>query len=223
MSARSGPTFPTNTQHVAAAGMNGSGKTWGMLDMISWHFATDPKFPWIIVDHKKDSSLKKLPAEKLGTSSLFLPSKGLHIVRPKLGGSDRDDLEDLLARIFKHGKIGVYIDEGHLMGFSQMIRNILVAGRDRKVPLMWTSQKANWIDPFIWSQSKFYRVFSLQTAKDVKAVQDNWPTRFQMPAPFHSWYYDGTKNTTHYLAPSGKLSDTITRLDEALQHQYSMI
>ena len=215
------PTFPTNSQHVAAAGMNGSGKTWGMLDMLSYRDMHG--MAWIVIDNKADSALRQLPAEKMASNTLLLPRRGLHIVRPKLNGADRDDLESLFERIFRHGKIGIYVDEGHLLGFSPMIRNILVAGRDRKVPLMWTSQKANWIDPFVWSQSKFYRVFTLQTAKDIKAVQENWPIKFKMPEPFHSWYYDGTKNKVFYLAPADKLSITIERLDAMLRHEYVMI
>ncbi len=215
------PAFPTNSQHIAAAGMNGSGKTWGMLDMLSYRDLR--KMAWIIIDSKRDSALKLLPAEKLASNAMLLPRRGLHIIRPKLGGEDREDIEGLLERAFRHGRIGIYVDEGHLFGFSKMIRNILVAGRDRKVPLMWTSQKANWIDPFVWSQSKFYRVFTVQTAKDVKAIQENWPVKFQMPEPFHSWYYDGTRNKVFYLAPADKLSVTIERLDAQLRHEYRMI
>lgn len=215
------PAFPNESQHVALAGMNGSGKTWGAIDMLSWRDIKERA--WFIIDHKRDSTLKKLPAQPYNPRSLVLPSRGLHIIRPKLGGEDREDLEEFLRRVFKHGKIGVYIDEGHLMGFSNMVRNILVAGRDRRVPLMWTSQKANWIDPFVWSQSKFYRVFTLQTAKDVKAVQENWPVKFQMPAPFHSWYYDGTKNKVYYLLPADTIEKSVERLDAQLRHVYSMI
>lgn len=216
----SGPTFPSNSQHVAAAGMNGSGKTWAMLDMLSYRDLHD--MAWIVVDNKRDSALKQLPAEQISPRSL-IPRHGLHILRPRLDQKDKDDIEGFLQRIFRHGKIGVYVDEGHLFGFSPMVRTILVAGRDRQVPLMWTSQKANWIDPFVWSQSKFYRVFTLQTAKDIKAVQDNWPGKFRMPDPFHSWYYDGTNNTTHYLAPSDPLDKSVERLDAQLRHVYRMI
>jgi hypothetical protein len=216
----SGPTFPSDSQHVAAAGMNGSGKTWGMLDMLSYRDLS--KMAWIVIDNKRDSALKKLPAEPITAKSL-VPKKGLYILRPRLDGADKGDIESFLQRIFRHGKIGIYVDEGHLFGFSPMVRNILVAGRDRKVPLMWTSQKANWIDPFVWSQSKFYRVFTLQTAKDVKAVQDNWPVKFQMPEPFHSWYYDGTQNKVHYLSPSDALDKSIERLDNQLLRVYRMI
>jgi hypothetical protein len=216
-----GPNFPNDSQHVALAGMNGSGKTWGAMDMLS--FMDLREHAAFIIDHKGEPDFKKLPAEKFNPASLLLPRRGLHIIKPKLNGSNRQELEEFLERVFKHGRMRVYVDEGHLMGFSNMVRNILVAGRARKATIMWTSKKANWIDPFVWSQSKFYRVFTLQTAKDVKAVQENWPVKFQMPEQFHSWYYDGTTNKAHYLLPADKLGASIERLDAQLRHDYSMI
>lgn len=181
------------------------------------------KMAWILIDHKGDDNIKLLPAEKLSTRPLFLPKNGLHVVRPKMGREHRQDLEELLERIFKHGKIGVYVDEGHLLGPSDAVRTILVAGRSKKVPLMWTSQKANWIDSFVWSQSTFYRVFKLQTARDVKAVQDNWPTRFEMPRDYRSRYFDGTTGNTFHLAPSDPIDRTVEKLDAKLLHVFRSI
>lgn len=215
------PNLPNNSQHIAIAGFTGSGKTWGALDMLSRR--DFDKMAWIVIDHKRDSALKKVPAEKLNLRPLFLPNRGLHIVRPGIGRDDRQDLEDLLDRVFRHGKIGIYVDEGHLLGASEAVRTIMVAGRDRMVPMMWTSQKANWIDTFIWSQSTFYRVFHLQTARDVKVVQDNWPVKFVNPSNFHSRYFDGVSGNVYYLAPSEPLEKTIDRLETKLLKEYHQI
>jgi hypothetical protein len=201
--------------------MTGSGKTWGCIDMLS-RVDLDSR-ACIIIDHKRDSSLKKLPAEKIGLRPLFLPKKGLHIVQPSMSRDDRQDVEELLVRVFQSGNKLIYVDEGHLLGPSPAIRDILVAGRDRKVNVMWISQKANWIDTFIWSQSTFYRVFRLQTQRDIKAVQENWPVTFTMPETLYSWYYDGVAHKTHYLAPSDILDNSIKRLDAQLKHTYSAI
>jgi hypothetical protein len=178
---------------------------------------------WIIIDHKGDDSIARLPAEKLKLNPVFLPNKGLHVVRPSVRKEDREELEGLLERIFKHGRIGVYIDEGHLLGPSEAVRMMFVAGRSKKVPMIWTSQRTTWIDTFVWSQSTYYRVFKLQTAKDVKAVQENWPEKWQAPEQFHSWYYDGKQGKLFYLAPAETLDRTIERLDAKLLHAYHSI
>lgn len=215
------PHTPTNSQHIAIAGMTGSGKTQGAISMLS-HRDFDAMTVYII-DHKGDSKLKLLPAEPLGLRPMFLPKHGLHILRPTMSGGDRGDLEDLLVRIFRAKRSLIYVDEGHLLGPSEAVRNILVAGRDRKVCMMWISQKANWIDTFIWSQSTFYRVFKLQTARDMKAVQDNWPERFINPTDFHSRYFDGVSHKTFYLAPSEPLETSIDRLENKLLHGFRRI
>jgi DNA helicase HerA-like ATPase len=215
------PNSPSDTEHIAIAGMTGSGKTVAALNMLS--FRDFDKMAWIVIDHKGDDNIARLPAEKLKLNPIFLPNKGLHVVRPSIRRDDRAALEDLLERVFKHGKIGVYIDEGHLLGPSETVRTMFVAGRSKKVPMIWTSQRANWIDTFIWAQSTFYRVFKLQTAKDIKAVQENWPERWQAPALFHSWYYDGKQGKVFYLAPSETMDKTIERLDAKLSHAYHSI
>ena len=215
------PNFPSASEHIAIAGMTGSGKTWGALDMLA-HRDMEGQ-AWIVIDHKGEPDLKKLPAEKLKVNPLILPKRGLFIVRPKPNGSDRADLEEMLNRCFKHGNIGIYVDEGHLMGFSEAVRTILVAGRAKRVCIMWVSQRANWIDTFIWSQSTFYRVFKLQSAKDVKTVQENWPVKWQAPAEYHSWYYDGKQGKVFYLKPAAPLKDSVERLDSVLVKSYALI
>lgn len=215
------PHPPNSSQHIALAGMTGSGKTQGAIDMLSRRDLSDVTA--FIIDHKKDSKLKLLPAEPLSLRPLFLPKFGLHIVRPSMSASDRADLEDLLTRLFNSKRVLIYVDEGHLLGMSEAIRNIMVAGRDRKVSMMWISQKANWIDTFIWSQSTFYRVWKLQTARDIKAVQENWPIRFENPTDFHSRYFDGVTGKTFYLAPSEPLENSIDRLESQLLKRFRTI
>jgi hypothetical protein len=201
--------------------MTGSGKTWGALDMLSRR--SFDRMAWVIIDHKRDANIKRLPAEELTLNPVFLPDRGLHVVHASIKREDKEALEGLLERIFKKGRIGVYIDEGHLLGPSEAVRMMLVAGRSNKTPIMWTSQRANWIDSFVWSQSTFYRVFRLQTWKDIRAVQENWPTKYEPPEEYHSWYFDGKSGRVHYLLPADNIENTIKRLDEKLLHTYRMI
>jgi DNA helicase HerA-like ATPase len=207
--------FPDPTQHMAAAGRTGSGKTWAMLEMLSAR--VEDGMAWVIIDHKRDENIKALPAEKLNANSLILPTRGLHVIYADMGNDGKEEIEGFLQRAFKRGKIGIYVDEGHLLGPSEAIRNILVAGRSKRVPLMWTSQRAHWIDPFIWSQSSFYRVFQLQTIHDIKRFNENFPMKWKPPEEFHSYYYDVSKGEVNYLKPSGTMDSTLSRLDAKLR------
>lgn len=213
------PTFPNSSQHIALAGRTGSGKSVAALDML----VRRPEIPWLIVDHKGDDNIKLLPADKMGLRPLALPSDGLHVVRPKMNGQDREDLEDLLHRVFKRGKMGVYIDEGHLMGMSEAVRNIMVAGRSKRVPMMWCSQRAHHIDTFIWSQCTFYRVFRLQGPPDIRRFDENFPQRWTDPGEYQSHYYDGTQGKSYLLAASPPITDTVKILEQRLLKNYRRI
>lgn len=215
------PRLPNSEQHIAIAGMTGSGKTESALSMLALRDFDEQ--PWLIVDHKHDDKIARLGAEKLNLDTRFLPSSGLYVVHPSMRGNDKEDLEELLGRLFRKGNFGIYIDEGHLMGRSPAMQEIMVAGRSRRVCCMWISQRASHIDPFIWSQSTFYRVFRLQTALDKKRFNENFPIKWFDPEPFHSHYFDGTQGHTFYLGPSPRLEETMKRLDVTTMKQYKTI
>lgn len=213
--------LPDETQHVAIAGRTGSGKTVAALELLATRDMD--KMAWIIIDHKKDDNIAKLPAHDLNVNSLFLPNHGLHKVQPRFNNEGREELENLLLRAFNRGRVGIYVDEGHLLGKSDAIRTILVAGRSKRVPLIWTSQRAAWIDTFIWSQASFYRVFALQTKHDVKRFEENFPIRWKTPEEYHSYYYDVNKGKVYYLKPSAPIGATAEKLDTLLRTQYRAV
>lgn len=213
--------LPRDDQHIAIAGRTGSGKTVGAINMLS--FRDMKNMAWVIVDHKRDDHIARLPAEKLNPNSVIMPSSGLHVIHAGIAKEDRQDIEDFLFRAFNKGRVGIYVDEGHLLGNSEAIRNILVAGRSKKVPLMWISQRAQTIDPFIWSQSSYYRVFDLQSSLDVKRFNENFPIKWRKPEPYHSWYYDVSQGKTFMLAPAEPLETSLERLDSKLRKSYNAL
>lgn len=214
--------YPDPTQHYASAGRTGSGKTVAGLAMLAACVDMD-EIPVVIIDHKRDPNIKALPAEPLNVNAMILPSRGLHVIHADMGKESREDLEGFLQRAFKRGKMLIYIDEGHLFGSSDMVRNILVAGRTKKCSIWWTSQRATWIDPFIWSQAAFYRVFDLQTQNDIKRFNENFSRRWQKPAEHHSYYQDVSRGEVYYLRPSEPIEATVSRLDAKLITRYRAV
>lgn len=213
--------LPDETQHIAIAGRTGTGKTTAALELLSTR--DFERMAWIIIDHKREDHIAKLNARELDMNSFFLPEKGLHVVRPGIGREDTANLDGFLMRAFRKGNIGIYVDEGHLLGHSTAIRNIMVAGRSKRVPVIWVSQRASWIDPFIWSQASFYRVFNLQTKHDTKRFEENLPIRWKPPEEYHSYYYDVSKGKVYYLKPAAPLEDTIRTIDDALRVRYTRV
>lgn len=218
--------FPDYDQHTVAAGKSGSGKSWAMLNMLARRL----DIPWLIIDNKKDSNIAKLRLEKIPLNPLIIPTDNRpYLVQPSMGkkaASDRQEVEDFLFRIFdrrgnKPTRYGVYVDEGHLFGFSPAIRQILVAGRDKQMPLMYTSQRATGIDPFIWGQSTFLRAFKLQTTLDIKRFNENFPQKYTALPDYWSHYYDG--NNQYQLGPSGDLNETIRLIDRATGPKYGAL
>jgi hypothetical protein len=222
------PSFPDLTEHVALAGRTGSGKTWGAIDMLSRRVAPNKMskgrpFPWVIIDPKRDDNLVKIPHEKLSVNAKFLPDTGVHIVRPKLDGSQKQNVEELIRRIFERKCCGLYMDEGHLHGLSASIRMCLVAGRSRYVPVMWTSQRASQIDPFIWSQATYYRCFSLQGPNDHRRFYENFSFKYEEPEKFYSYYYDGNQGETFYLKPASSVDESLERFNAQLVKRFDHI
>lgn len=216
------PRLPDPSEHIAIAGRTGTGKTTAALDMLSRRDMR--KMAWILIDHKGAEAIKKLSLPPIRVDTKILPDKGAYHLKAKYGDAkERDRLEDFLARILRHGKIGIYIDEGHLMGVSDALRSIMVAGREKCVPVMWCSQRAQQIDPFIWSQSSFYRVFALQTRLDKKRFEENFPIAWEEPGKFQSYYYDVGAGTVFLLKPSENVTNARQRILEQTGNVYHHI
>lgn len=222
------PSLPDLTEHCAICGRTGSGKTWGALDMLSRRVGPAKvtkgrPFPWVIIDPKRSKDIARLPADKLGVRATILPDSGLYVVRPKLDGSEKQDVEDLLRRIFERKRCGLFMDEGHLHGVSPAVRMFMIAGRERYSPVMWLSQKAHQIDTFIWSQSTYFRSFALHGPNDQKRFYENFGFRYAEPERHYSYYYDGNQGETFYLKPASPIDESLARFNAMLTKRLNHI
>lgn len=213
------PSAPDYSQHMVLAGRTGTGKTTGGLDMLSRRLEQ----PWIIVDRKLDDNLAMIPAKPFDPRNPVLPDKGLHIVRPHIDGRHDADVEDMYRRILRKKRIGVMIDEGHLEPKSTGLRNLMVAGRQPKCPVMFCSQRASWIDTFYWSQATFFRVYDVQTEDDVKKIRANMRMKWATPDKYHSYYYDGTQGEIFYLAPSPPIDVIVANMEDKLLKSFGRL
>lgn len=183
-------TLPGDQDRLAIVGATGSGKTHAAM----WHLSQrnfDVK-PWIIYDFKHEDFIRELP----GTSTLGvgdpLPERpGLYIVSPRV--DQEDEVEAQMNEIWAREDIGVFVDEGYMIGPRNAgFRMLLTQGRSKHIPLIILCQRPVWLDRFVFSESQFFQVFHLTSRKDVQTLEQYIPREldFDKLPERYSFYYD---------------------------------
>ena len=196
---------PDDTQRLAIIGATGSGKTQAGL----WHLSIrnyDVK-PWVIYDFKNESLIAEIESMAF-TSSLSSPPPsrpGIYVVHAL--PDEEDAISDHMRRVWEQTNIGVYIDEGYMVGNNNKgFRLLLTQGRSLHIPMITLSQRPVWMDRFVFTESEFIQVFRLQSIQDVKKVGEYVPGYERALAAhplkkYHSYYYNGTENRLTRLGP----------------------
>lgn len=198
--------LPDSSQHLAIVGANGSGKTIAAL----WHLSLRDYLsrPWIVYNWKYDQGIDGIPLHyDIGVDEIP-KHPGVYVVHPL--PSDSDAVESQMWEIWRRGGIGVYVDEGYMVGNNNpAFRALLTQGRSKGIPTITLSQRPVWMDKFVFSESTFFQIFRLQHRKDRKTVEEFIPADLSRRLPdFHSYYYDVGKDEVIVLAPVPSL-DTI--------------
>jgi hypothetical protein len=184
--------IPEESNRIAIVGATGSGKTQAALWQLSMR-DIDTR-PWIIFNWKNDSSIDNIPyAQNIELDEVPI-KPGVYIAHPR----PDEDTEPLLWQIWERGGIGVYVDEGYMVGDRNApFRAILTQGRSKQIPVI------------VLSESEFFQIFRLQHNKDRKSVQEfvSKPIDKRLPE-FHSYYYDVSRDSVTVLKPVPSI-DTI--------------
>ena len=194
--------LPNDTHRIAVIGRTGSGKTYAGM----WHL-TMRRFdlmPWVIYDMKRDQLIADIPyTREIGLDET--PRKpGIYIVRPD--PDDNEGLDKSLMNIRRATNIGIYVDEGFMIGQrSKPFNAILTQGRSLHIPVIILSQRPVWLTRFVWSESEYFQVFELSYEEDQKVVKRFAPVDFTKPLPpYYSQYYDVVKKQHVTLKPVPK-------------------
>jgi hypothetical protein len=183
--------FPSDSEHHAVYGMNGSGKTVFALWCLSMR--SFDKMPWIIIDFKRDEMIAKIPRlEEIGIDDNPPKRKGLYVVRPLPSDADDGIVTEFLMKVWARERTGLFLDEGYMIKPTDRgLKAVLTQGRSKHIPVIALSQRPSWISPFIHSETSFKSVFFLQMPQDVQRVQEWLPPGVEprdLP-PHHSYYY----------------------------------
>jgi len=191
--------FPDDTQRLSIIGSTGSGKT----QAAQFHLArrSYDEMPWLIYDFKGDPTIGSIPYARLIRVDEIPIKPGVYVVQPLPGQVDA--VEAQMEAIWERGRMGIYIDEGYMIGTkNKFFRALLTQGRSKEVPMIVLSQRPVWMDRFVFSESEFFQIFRLQHKKDVKNVQEFVPANLGERIPeFHSYYYDVKANRVTVLKP----------------------
>jgi len=192
---------PGDQDRLAIVGATGSGKTHAAL----WHLSKanyDVK-PWIVYDFKGDDLINSIEGAHHMALHEELPKRpGVYVLHPDI--DDEDELDGHMRKIWARENMGVFIDEGYMVGKnSKGFRRLLTQGRSKHIPLITLSQRPVWMDRFVFSESGFFQVFRLQHTGDLRKVNEFIPFPLARRLPeYHSYYYDVARNEIGVMQPA---------------------
>ena len=204
--------LPDDTQRLSIVGATGSGKTQAAM----WHLSNRDYLdrPWIVYNFKTDRSIDSIPYKKDIELDEIPVKPGIYVTHPQ--PDSQEEIEAQMWEIWKRGGIGVYVDEGYMVGNNNpAFRAILTQGRSKEIPAIVLSQRPVWMDRFVFSESEFFQVFRLNHKHDRKNVEQFIPADIgnRLPA-YHSYYYDVGENKVTVLRPVPSI-ETIYRSFES--------
>jgi hypothetical protein len=179
-----------------------------------WHLsnASFDRMPWIVYDFKRDELLAEvadleneiLENEPHITTEDLPTQPGIYFVHPH--PDDVLRVQAQMWRIWEHQNMGVFVDEGYMVcsptAPNPAFRSLLTQGRSLHIPMIILSQRPVCLDKFVFTESDFYQVFSLQSAKDRNKIMEYVPTDLDEPLPrHHSYYHDVAQAETHVMRP----------------------
>ena len=210
--------LPRYDKRTAVIGSTGSGKTQFAVWLLS--IRDFDKRPWLIFDFKGDELIADVI--DLGGSELSIysepPNKpGLYVVRPI---PDRDDkaVIEFLWKIWAKGNMGVYVDEGYMLGARNPALNAcLTQGRSKHIEMIILSQRPVWLSKFVFSEANYFAVMNLTLADDRKFVSSYvGDTKINLLPKYHALWYDADNQKGDILSPVPSRSALLERFANRL-------
>jgi hypothetical protein len=202
-------TFPGDTDRIVIVGTTGSGKTVAGMYHLSQRDLSSKV--WIVYDFKRDELINSIKSAEHVSLAQPLPERpGVYVVHPRPGNEDLVD--DHMFRIWERQDIGVYVDEGYMIGNrSPGFRALLTQGRTLHIPMIVLSQRPVFMDRFVFSESQYFQIFRLQHQDDIINTQKFVPYDLSKRLPrYHSYYYNAVDDRLVVLSP---VPDTNAILD----------
>lgn len=214
--------LPGRADRTWITGHTGSGKSHAALWLLS-HQDYDRR-PWVVLDFKGEKLIRDIPRIghlKPGAAAPRQPG----IYRLPYGPRDEGEIEEFLWRLWKRGRTGLLVDEGHALPGDGGIRSDAVKalasqGRSKNIPMIVVSQQPSWISRFVKSQADHFYVFHLNSREDYKALGEMIPGDVQSqvePLPErHFFAHDVARRASFVVPPLPGRDSIMDRFDRKM-------
>lgn len=215
-------TLPRYDKRTAIIGSTGSGKT----QLAVWLLSSRDfdRRPWVIFDFKGDELIEAINPHEINIYGPPPKKPGLYVVRPI---PQRDDkaVEDFLWKCWAQEYIGIYIDEGYMLGARNPALNAcLTQGRSKSIEMIILSQRPVWMSKFVFSESNYFAIMNLTLADDRKYVQGYiGGHEISLLPKYHSLWYDGDGQKGTVLAPVPGRDELLSRFENRLSKKRRVI
>ncbi len=213
--------MPRSDKRTAIIGSTGSGKTQFAVWLLSRR--DYERRPWVIFDFKGDQLIAEIEGVGAKEISIFgAPPKkaGIYIVRPIPELHDQA-VEQFLWACWKQEYIGIYIDEGYMLGQRNAALNAcLTQGRSKNIEMIILSQRPVWMSKFVFSESNFFAVFNLTLDSDRKHVQGYIGNHaINLLPKYNCLWYDVDNQDGVTFEPVPKASEIIASFADKLNNR----
>lgn len=213
---QSGPRLPDDSHRITILGKTGTGKT----QLGIWHLSRRDymRRPWIILDYKGDDLINSIQGAKHIEVGEVPKHPGIYITHPMPTEKGGGPVDDLLWKMWARENIGLYIDEGFMVGNdSESLRAIYTQGRSKKIPVITLSQRPVWMTRFAFSEADFIQYLYLNDKRDRQTVQSFIPANVNSRLPdFHSYYYDVGRDRLDVFGPVPERDEILASFDAKL-------
>ena len=181
-------------------GSTGSGKT----QFAAWLLSTRDFHirPWVIFDFKGDELISEIGAVEIPITGRPPKKPGLYVVRPIPQLHD-SAVTDFLWRCWAQEEIGIYFDEGYMLGQRNPALNaLLTQGRSKHIEMITLSQRPVWMSKFVFSEANYFAVFNLTLEDDRKYVSTYLNGHKPEVLPkYHCLWYDADRQQAAIFSP----------------------
>jgi hypothetical protein len=209
--------IPDIDKRTTICGRTGSGKSQAGAYILSQ--SRFDVIPYVVLDFKREAIFSETPGirvlslEKPDYRELNQP--GVFMVRPTL--TQENELEDFLWQLWDRENVGLFVDEGYMIGKSKAYVACLTQGRSKHIPVITLTQRPRFISPFAFSEADYLMIFQLTKPEDKKTVQDYVDQDISERLPPHwSYWYDVGKDQLAVLRPVPSRDFIIRTLGERL-------
>jgi hypothetical protein len=214
--------LPRYDKRTAVIGSTGSGKTQLAVWLLS--IRDFDHRPWVIFDFKGDELIEAINPLEISIFGNPPNKPGLYVVRPIPELHDKA-VTDFLWKCWRQGSIGLYVDEGYMLGNRNPALNAcLTQGRSKHIEMIILSQRPVWMSKFVFSEANFFAVMNLTLADDRKFVSSYLGgQRVELLPKYHALWYDVDRQQPAVFQPVPDRETLIQRFAERTKSKRKVI